>query len=91
MNTLQTILTIVSLVLAYPIGLFIASQTKEELKSSRIWFQIIIFVSMIGVILSAILFKNDEFKMLFSCFCFAFLMAFGSFCYGENEKAKNKS
>jgi ABC-type Fe3+ transport system permease subunit len=44
------ILEIVILLLAVPVGFFIAWLTKEELRMGRKWFRILIVVSLIGII-----------------------------------------
>ncbi|MCK9568257.1 hypothetical protein M0R72_04880 [Candidatus Pacearchaeota archaeon] len=40
------------LVLGIPIGNFLARMTKEELKSGKKWFKLLIFVSLISSIIS---------------------------------------
>jgi len=59
---------IVVLLLGWPIGSYLASQTKEELKSGQKWFKLIILVAGIGVILSLII-GND-----FLLFAFLFMI-----------------
>lgn len=49
---------ILILVLAFPIGSFLAKSTKEELKQGQKWFKLIIIFSSLGSIVSLIL-KND--------------------------------
>lgn len=58
---------ILVLLLGIPIGNFLAKQTKEELKDGRIWFKLIIMLSLIGV-LAGLFFRND-----FLLFTFAFI------------------
>ena len=52
------------LILGFPIGNLLARYTQEELKSGKIWFQLLIILSLIGAILSLI-FKQDA--ILFTC------------------------
>jgi hypothetical protein len=49
---------IIFLVLGIPIGNFLAKSTKEELKSRKKWFRLIIGLSFIGAIIFIIL-GND--------------------------------
>jgi ABC-type Fe3+ transport system permease subunit len=44
------ILEILLLIVAIPVGLWIAWATKEELTQGRPWFRVLIIVSIIGVI-----------------------------------------
>lgn len=44
---------ILVLILGWPIGSFLASKTKEELKSGQKWFKTIIVVSLIGSVVAA--------------------------------------
>ncbi len=53
------------LILGYPIGIFLARVTKEELASGRKYFRIIVFLSLIGGVVGLIL-GNDI--LLFSMF-----------------------
>ena len=54
------------LVLGIPIGNLLAKITKEELKSGKKWFKLLIFVSLISAIASFFV-GNDP---LFFCFLF---------------------
>ncbi|MFA5070755.1 MAG: hypothetical protein WC511_00085 [Candidatus Pacearchaeota archaeon] len=45
-------LAIILLVLGIPIGNFLAKITKEELKSGKKWFKLLIFISLIGAVIS---------------------------------------
>jgi len=56
------------LVLAFPIGDILAKKTKEELKQGRIWFKIIVYVSLVGGVVG-ILIGNDV--LMFSFFFMA--------------------
>lgn len=62
----KIIIGICILILGIPIGMLLAKYTKEELKQGKFWFQLIIFFSLIGAILSLI-FGNDAilFSLLF--------------------------
>lgn len=78
MNTLQTILVILIALSGFPIGKFIASQTKEELESGKKWFKLIIVVCMIGLISGAILIKGENLILLSASLAFIFLIAVAS-------------
>lgn len=56
------------LLLGFPLGNYLAKQTREELKSGQKWFKLIIFVCSIGGIIGLII-KNDI--LLFSFFFIA--------------------
>ena len=56
------------LILAFPIGDILAKKTKEELKQGRIWFKIIVYVSLVGGVVG-ILIGNDV--LMFSFFFMA--------------------
>lgn len=46
------------LALGVPLGNYLASITKEELKQGRVWFKLIIILSLAGALLGLI-FRND--------------------------------
>ena len=60
--------------LGFPLGMFLASRTKEELKSGKKWFQLIIILGLVGAIVSLII-GNDV--LLFS-FLFIAVVTSGS-------------
>ena len=62
------------LLLGFPIGSYLAKQTKEELKSGQKWFKLIIVVSLIGGGVGLI-FGNDV--ILFSFFFIAVVTSQG--------------
>lgn len=64
----QLLIGLLVLALGFPLGSFLAKQTKEELKSGQKWFRLIIFVSLVGGFVGLIL-GNDVF--LFSFFFMA--------------------
>lgn len=43
------------LILGIPLGSYLAKITKDEMKSGQKWFKLIIIVSLIGAIVSAVL------------------------------------
>ena len=57
---------ILVLILGIPIGLYLSKITKEELNEGQKWFKLIIFVSLIGSIVSLFLRKD----VLFFSFLF---------------------
>ena len=61
---IKILIGIIILILGFPIGNLLARYTQEELKSGKIWFQLLIILSLIGAILSLI-FKQDA--ILFTC------------------------
>ncbi len=71
---LQIILTIILALLGYLVGLFIAKNTKEELKSGRKWFKLVMIVSLVIMILSLIISKGSNLMLLESIFGFIFLL-----------------
>ena len=64
----QLLIGLLVLVLGYPLGIFLASHTKEELKSGQKWFKLIVFGSLIGGLIGLVL-KNDV--LMFSFFFMA--------------------
>jgi len=45
---IKLLIGVVFLVLAFPIGNYLAKKTKEELKQGRKWFKLIVILSLIG-------------------------------------------
>ena len=58
------------LVLAFPIGDILTKKTKEELKQGRIWFKIIVYVSLVGGVVGMFI-GNDV--LMFSFFFMALI------------------
>lgn len=58
------ILGAILLVSGIPIGNILAKMTKEELKSGKKWFKLIIILSLIGAIIFLI-FRNDALLFIF--------------------------
>ncbi|MCK5624902.1 hypothetical protein KAI04_03615 [Candidatus Pacearchaeota archaeon] len=56
------------LVLAFPIGNILAKKTKEELKSGKKWFKIIVYISLMGGVLG--IFTGSD-VLMFSFFFMA--------------------
>lgn len=67
-ETLKIIIGIAVLVLAVPIGNFLAKITKDEQKQGKFWFRLITILSLIGGFIALIL-GNDTF--LFALFFIA--------------------
>jgi len=59
------LLGIAFLVIGWFAGEFLARVTKEELKSGRKWFKLIVLVSLLGMIISLIL-ENDALMFSFA-------------------------
>lgn len=64
----KLIIGVLVLLFGFPLGDYLARQTKEELKSGEKWFKLIIFISLIGGIIGLII-GNDI--LLFSFFFIA--------------------
>ena len=58
LDIVKVLIGVVVLALGFPIGSYLAKQTKEELKSGKKWFKLIIIVSLVGGVISLI-FGND--------------------------------
>ena len=63
-ETLNLVIGVVILILGVPIGNYLAKLTKEELKSGQKWFKLIIFICLIGAVISLI-YRNDIFLFEF--------------------------
>lgn len=61
---LKIIIALAVLLLGIPIGNLLAKYTKEELKIGKIWFQLLMFIGVIGGIISLI-FQNDALMFTF--------------------------
>jgi len=61
---LKIIIALVILLLGIPIGNLLARYTKEELKVGKKWFQLLMFIGIIGGILSLI-FQKDALMFTF--------------------------
>lgn len=85
MNILQIILLAITILLGYPVGRFIASQTKEELKEGKIYFQAIMLVCFVMLIASLLMVKGDNLILSLSSFAFIFLIAFASLTYKKRR------
>jgi len=68
MELMNLIFSIIFLLIGIPVGNFLAKITKEELKSGRKWFKLIISVSLIGGLIGLFI-GNDV--LLFSFFFIA--------------------
>jgi len=67
-EVVRLLLAIVFLILGIPIGNFLAKITKEELKFGKKWFEVILWVSLIGGVTGLIM-SNDA--VLFTFFFIA--------------------
>ena len=74
MQIINILVGILVLVLGFPIGSYLAKQTKEELKSGQKWFKLIIIVGLIGGAVGLII-GNDV--LLFSFFFIAVVTSRG--------------
>ncbi len=61
----QLLIGVGVLILAFPIGDILAKKTKEELKAGRMWFKILVYVSLFGGV-AGMLIRDDV--LMFSFF-----------------------
>ncbi len=61
----QLLIGVGVLILAFPIGDLLAKKTKEELKAGRMWFKILVYVSLFGGV-AGMLLRDDV--LMFSFF-----------------------
>ncbi len=71
---IKLLIGVLVLLLGFPIGSYLAKQTKEELNSGQKWFKLIIIISLIGGGIGLI-FGNDA--ILFSFFFIAIVTSQG--------------
>ena len=57
-EVIKLLIGIIFLLLAWPVGDYLAKLTKEELSAGQKWFKLIILGCMLGAVISAIL-MND--------------------------------
>ena len=58
LESLKIIIGILVLILGIPIGNLLAKYTKEELKDGRKWFNLLIFIGLLGGVIGLII-GND--------------------------------
>ena len=63
-EVLKLVIGVVFLLLAWPIGYFLAKMTKEELKQGKKWFKLIILLSLVGALVS-LFYRDDAFLFSF--------------------------
>jgi hypothetical protein len=78
MILLQFLLILTIIAMAWPIGLLIAKQTKEELKTGKKWFSLVCIISMIIMILGLFAFSGDDLILVESTLDFIFLLSLAS-------------
>ena len=83
-EVIKFIIAIIILILGFPLGVFLARQTKEEIKKGQMWFKLIILACFIGAILSLI-FSNDA--LLFT-FLFIGIVTSGSLISPKKKKRR---
>ena len=64
LESLKIIIGTFILILGIPIGNLLAKYTKEELKDGRKWFNLLIFIGLIGGLVGAII-QNDSLMFSF--------------------------
>ncbi len=67
---IKILLGSIILLVAIPIGNYLAKKTKEELKKGQLWFKIITIISLIGGVVCLVL----ENEVLFFAFLFIALV-----------------
>lgn len=82
----KMIIGIIFLILGFFIGNFLAKKTEEELKPGKPYFKIIIYISLIGSIISLFL-RNDS--LLFA-FLFIIIVTSRSLFYKKHKDYKFK-
>ena len=70
----RLLIGVVVLVLGWPIGNYLCSITKEEMKDGRRWFRLIVWVGLIGGFIGLII-GNDV--LMFSLFFIAIVTSRG--------------
>ena len=86
MNVLTIIISIVIALSGYPIGLFIASLTEEELKQGRKWFKLIILACFIAIIIFSFLVKGEILFFLILSLVFIILIALASLVKSRKKR-----
>jgi hypothetical protein len=86
MNALTIIISVIIALLGYPIGLFIASLTEEELKSGRKWFKLMILVCFIAILTSIFLATQETLLLLITSFSFILLLALASLVKSRKKR-----
>ncbi len=69
---LKLLVSVLFLILAWPVGIFLAKITKEELKSGQKYFKIILWLSLI-LGFAGLIFQNDY--LLFTMFFIAVVVS----------------
>ena len=89
MNIVIIIASIVIALLGYPIGIWIAKLTKEELRQGRRWFKLITIVCFLGIILSLFFAVNET--LLFLTCAFLFILLFTLACLIKSKQKTKKA
>lgn len=79
MNALQIILLAIVSLSGYPLGLLLAYFTEDELKSGRLFFKIILSVSIFLFIAGFFFLKDTNLIFFSAILIFIFLMTLASF------------
>ena len=74
MSILQLLIMFLIVFSGWPIGLFIASKTKEELKAGKKWFKTAITSCLVIVFASIFILKGDEMLLSVSAFTFMLML-----------------
>jgi hypothetical protein len=86
MNALQIILIFIVSLSGYPLGLLLAEFTQDELKSGRLFFKIILSVSILALIAGFFFLKDTNLIFFIAIIIFMFLMTLASFIKSKKLK-----
>ena len=56
---IRYLLGVVILIIAFPLGNYLAKITKEELKEGRKWFRLIIILNTVGIVIGIAMIKIE--------------------------------
>jgi len=74
MSILQLLIILIIVLSGWPIGAFIASKTKEELKAGKKWFKIVMAVCFVLAIASLFILNGDDMLLSVSAFTFMLML-----------------
>jgi hypothetical protein len=87
---LNEIIAIIIALAGFPVGLLIAKSTKEELKSGRLLFKILISLAVVGIIISLIFAQGEAMLFLAASSVFIMLLAIASLVYARQTSFRAK-
>lgn len=84
MKVFQFVLIAAAIISAFPIGILIAKNTKDESRKGRFWFKLLSILCLIAIISGFALFKGDDLILFESVFDFMLLLSLASL-YESNK------